>query len=81
MKDTVITLNENIKCYIVDELVYKNKKYIFAFQLDENDEMVENATYVFEVGVKDDKLTTKPIEDFEVASIVNNMFLARAIKD
>lgn len=81
MKDNVITLNGNIKCYVVDELTYKNKKYIFCLQLDENDEMVENATHVFEVAVKDDKLITKAIEDFEIASVVNNMFLARAIKE
>ena len=56
MKDNVITLNENVKCYVVDELDYKGKKYIFCIQLDENDEMVENATYVFEVTIKNDKL-------------------------
>lgn len=81
MKDNVITLNGNTKCYVVDELTYKNKKYIFCFQLDENDEMVENATFVFEVTVIEDKLITKPIEDFEVASVVNNMFIARAMQE
>lgn len=81
MKNNVITLNENVKCCVVDELDYKSKKYIFCIQIDENDEMIENATHVFEVVVKDDKLITKVIEDFEVASIVTNMFLARAIKE
>lgn len=79
MKDNVITLNGNVKCYVADELEYKNKKYIFCLQLDENDEMIENATHVFEVTVKDDKLITKAIEDFEIASVVNNMFIARAM--
>lgn len=81
MKDNVITLNETTKCYVVDEITYKNKKYIFCFQLDENDEMIENSTFVFEVTVNNDKLITKPIEDFEIASVVNNMFIARAIQE
>lgn len=81
MKGNVITLNETVKCCVIDELTYKNKKYIFCLQLDENDEMIENATYSFEVSVKDDKLITKAIEDFEIASVVNNMFIARLVKE
>ena len=81
MKNNVITLNENVKCYVLDEIDYKGKKYIFCIQIDENDEMIENATYVFEVTVSDDKLITKAIEDFEIASVVNNMFIARAIQE
>ena len=81
MKDNVITLNENVKCFVADELTYKNKKYIFCIQLDENEELIENAVHVFEVAVSDDKLITKAIEDFEVASVVNNLFIARQIKE
>ena len=81
MKDNVITLNEDIKCFVSDELTYKNKKYIFCIQLDENEELIENAVHVFEVAVKDDKLITKAIEDFEIASVVNNLFIARQMKE
>ena len=81
MKDNVITLSENVKCFVADELTYKNKKYIFCIQLDENEELIENAVHVFEIAVKDDKLITKAIEDFEVASVVNNLFIARQIKE
>lgn len=81
MKDNVITLNENVKCFVADELTYKNKKYIFCIQLDENEELIENAVHVFEVAVKEDKLMTKAIEDFEVASVVNNLFISRQMKE
>lgn len=81
MKDDVITLNGNVKCYVLDELNYKEKRYIFCVQIDENDEMIENSTSVFEVLIKDDKLITKAVEDFEVASVVNNLFIARAIQE
>ena len=81
MKDDVITLNGNVKCYVLDELNYKEKRYIFCVQIDENDEMIENSTSVFEVLIKDDKLITKAVEDFEVASVVNNLFMARTIQE
>ena len=81
MKDNVITLNNNIKCFVADELTYKNKKCIFCIQLDENEELIENAVHVFEVAVKEDNLITKAIEDFEIASIVNNLFIARQMKE
>lgn len=81
MKDNIITLNNDIKCYVIDELTYKNKKYIFSLEIDENEEMIENAVHVFEVAIKDNKLITKNIEDFEISSIVNNLFIARQMEN
>ena len=81
MKNNIITLNEGTKCFVVDELTYKEKKYIFCFQLDDNEELIEDAVHVFEITVKEDKLITKSIDDFEVASVVNNLFIARQMKE
>ena len=81
MKDNIITLNGNVKCFVVDEMTYKNKKYIFCNELDENEELIENAVHVFEIAVKDDKLITKTIEDIEISSVINNLFIARQIKE
>jgi len=81
MKDNIITLNEDTKCFVADEITYKNKKYIFCIELDENDELVETGFHVFEITVKDDKLITKTIDDFEIASVVNNLFIARQMKE
>lgn len=81
MKDNVITLNETTRCYVVDELVYKNKKYIFCFELDDKEEIDKESVHIFEVTIKDDELITKTIEDFETASVVNNLFLARATQE
>lgn len=77
MKDNVIILNDKIKCYVNDELTYKDKKYIFCIELDENESLINEAVHVLEVSVKKNELITKPIEDFEIASVVNNLFLAR----
>lgn len=81
MKDNVITLNDDVKCFVADELTYKNKKYVFCIQLDENEELIEDAVHTFEITVKDNALITKDIEDFEIASVVNNLFMARQIKE
>ena len=42
MKDNVITLNDNVKCFVADELTYKNKKYVFCIELDENEAKLQN---------------------------------------
>ena len=81
MKDNVIILNDDVKCFVADELKYKNKKYVFCIQLDENEELIEDAVHTFEITVKDNALITKDIEDFEIASVVNNLFMARQIKE
>jgi len=81
MKDNVIILNDDVKCFVADELTYKNKKYVFCIQLDENEELIEDAVHTFEITVKDNALITKDIEDFEIASVVNNLFMARQIKE
>lgn len=77
MKNNILNLEEDIKVYVLDELDYKNKKYVFTIQLDENGEPIEENVHVLEVTVLNEKLIAKQIEDFEISSIVSNMFLAR----
>ena len=78
MKDYVIKLSNGAKAYVLDELEYKNKKYIFAGELDENDEPIKENVHSLEVLMNGDKLITKTITDFEIASVVNNLFLAKS---
>ena len=77
MKDYVIKLSNGAKAYVLDELEYKNKKYIFSVELDENDEPIKENVHSLEVLMNGDKLITKTITDFEIASVVNNLFLAK----
>ena len=77
MKDKVITLKDNTKVYTLDELDYKGKKYVFAAELDDNGEPIEEKMYALEVSIDNDVLSLKEIEDFEVASVVNNLFIVR----
>ena len=34
MKDNVITLNQNVKCYVLDELTYKNKTTSYFYKVE-----------------------------------------------
>jgi len=77
MKNYIIKLEDDIKAYVLDELEYNHQKYIFAIQLDENGDPIEENTHVLQVYVESDKLIAKKIDNFEVASIVSNMFIAR----
>ena len=77
MKDKVISTKDNLRMYVLDELEYKNKKYIMCIGVDENDEIIGANPHIYEVSVENNNLVTSDITDFEIASVVNNMFLAR----
>ena len=76
MKEKVIKLgNENY--YVLDELSYKEKRYVFLAECDANEEDLTDNYSVAEVRINGDELIVNKIEDFEIASVVNNLFLAR----
>ena len=77
MKNNIIRFKDNDRIIVVDELDYNDKKYIYGFQVDDNDQIVEDNIYTLEVKVENDKLVVNEIENLEVASAVNCMFLAR----
>ena len=76
IKDKVIIAG-NEKYYVLDELEYKNGKYIFCAETDEKEEELIGNYTVLEVKFKNDDLCIEGIKDFEIASVVNNLFLAR----
>lgn len=80
MKDYVIKLDNGAKAYILNELEYKNKKYIFVVELNELDEPIKTNVHSLEVQLKGDKLITKTISDFETASVINNLFLSKSLE-
>lgn len=77
MKDKVIKNSDGTRLYVLDELDYKNKKYIMGTLVSETDEVIPNSVKILEVLKEEDNTYTKEIEDFEIASVVNNMFLVR----
>lgn len=81
MKDNIIRIEDDSIHYVADELIYKNKKYIYCFEVDSNDELIKENINIMEVTVKNDKLIIKEIEDLETVSTITNLFLARNIQE
>lgn len=76
MKDKIIELKNGINYYVLEELVYNNKKYIFGAECDlEKDTIKENDFIVMEVTLKDNELVLDDITDDNIAQIVTNMFM------
>lgn len=76
MKDKVIKVGtENY--YVLDELEYKGKKYIYCIECDKTVEEVTENYLVLEVRVQNEDLIVDNINDYEIQSVVNNLFLAR----
>lgn len=81
MKDYIINLSGNLKAYVLDELEYKDNKYIFVVELDESGNPIKENVHALQVIIENDKLLTKSIEDFEIASVVNNLFITKAASE
>lgn len=75
MKDKVIRLKDS-DYYIIDELEYKEKKYIMCVECNFDQSEVLSNYIIMELFVKDNKIMVDDIKDFEIQSIVNNLFLA-----
>ena len=77
MIDKIIKLTDNTTIYILDEIDYKNKKFIYGVECDSETELLKENYFVLEVKVKNDILTLDNINDVEIESVVNNIFLSR----
>lgn len=77
MIDKIVRLADNTTIYILDEIDYKNKKFIYGVECDKEKEILKENYFVLEVKVKDDALILDNINDIEIESVVNNIFLSR----
>ena len=77
MKDKVIGLKNDVKAYVLDELDYNNRKFIFVIELDKEDNPIDDSYKQLELKIINDELIIDDIDDFEIASVVNNLFLSR----
>ena len=81
MKDYILNLSGDVKAYVLDELEYKNNKYIFVVELDEKGNPIKENVQSLQVVYENEELLTKEITDFEVLSVVNNLFLTRVVSE
>ena len=77
MKNKVLTLKDKTQLYIVDEITYKNHRYIYGMQCDNKAGTVSNTHMVLEAKINQGKLVIDNINDF----VVNNIFISRFMKE
>ena len=78
MKDKIIEIKEGTNFYVLEELKYNDKKYIFGAKCDlEKDTIEENNFIIQEVTIKDNQLVLNDLENEEEAKIIANMFIEK----
>ena len=76
MKDKVIKFKDE-KYYVIDELLYKGRSFIFCAECDSTCDDITGNYSVLEVKFLNNDLVVGDIEEFEIASAVNNLFVAK----
>lgn len=77
MKNKVLTLKNDIQIYVVDEVIYKNHRYVYGLQCDNKLGEISNNHILLEAKINDGRLVVDNIDDFATASVINNIFLSR----
>ena len=77
MIDRIIVLDDKTNIYILDEIEYKNQKFVYGVECEFSRKNINENCYILQVDMDDNKILLKDIEDFETMSVVNNIFLSR----
>lgn len=72
MKDKIYTLNSGVKIYVIDELAFEMKKYVFAAVVDSLTGNVTEQVVIFEYF--NDSKTFNIVESQETLKLVAQKF-------
>lgn len=82
LKNKIVVLNDNKEYYVLDELDYHGKKYLFLSLYHVNDESIdENQFSVVELKLENANLTFHDIENQNEAEKISAMFLEKMKND
>lgn len=75
MIDKVITLDNGLEYYVLDEMSYEGKNYLMGLQVDNEKEGITN-NYIIVEGKKDinGNITLVDIDNVQVLETVGNLF-------
>lgn len=78
MIDKVITLDNGLEYYVLDEMSYEGKDYLMGLQVDNEKEGITN-NYIIVEGKKDinGNVTLVDIDNVQVLETVGNLFTER----
>ena len=75
MKGIILKLRDGKDYYVLEEIIYDNKKYVLAAFCDLNDDYInDDELVVMEVKVINDELVVDEIYDDNIAHVVVRLF-------
>lgn len=82
MIDKVITLDNGLEYYVLDEMSYEGKDYLMGLQVDNEKEGITN-NYIIVESKKDinGNVTLVDIDNVQVLETVGNLFAERLNKE
>lgn len=82
MIDKVITLDNSLEYYVLDEMSYEEKDYLMGLQVDNEKEGISN-NYIIVESKKDinGNVTLVDIDNVQVLETVGNLFAERLNKE
>lgn len=78
--DSVITLENNLNCLLLDKAVYKNNNYFLAILLDEDNEPTDDSVVLKEI-IEDGKIYIEREGNEEVLAELLKMFVKSFAED
>lgn len=80
MKNKIINLKNGLSVYVADEIIYENRKYIYALQYDKLTENITGKYYILEVTIINDKLNLTNVDNKELNAYLYKLFIANQLK-
>lgn len=80
MKNKIINLKNGLSVYVTDEIIYENRKYIYALQYDKLTENITGKYYILEVTIINDKLNLTNVDNKELNAYLYKLFTANQLK-
>ena len=79
MKDKIIRLKNDKQYYVIDEVSYNEKTFIFAVRvLEEKEEVVDKSSIILEVKNVNGVNSVFSVEDKEVSKYLADLFAKRS---
>lgn len=82
VKDRILDLKNGVSYYILEEVIYGDKKYVMACVCDTKSNYVNEDDYiVMEIAINNDDLVLENIKDLEVAKVVTKLLIEKVRKN
>ena len=74
-KNEILTLNNNVMYTILEVLDYKDRRYLYLVENNENEELLDKTKIVYVIKDRHDNYGLRDVVDNEELTIVSSMFI------